>query len=1020
MTARFDRLLEIRQAPADVVQHYRTMAGETLGVLLRRWHWIAGVVLLGVALCCIALALLPRKYSAEALIQFDFVRVGAEAGSLIATVDATALAENEVRLIRARSTARNIVLRLGLHERSPGQSADVANGPLARLRESIVPEMASLDAVERTVSAISRHVTVTNVPRAYLITIAYSGRSPAEAALIANEFGREFFRVKLLQGLQKREAAAQREVQRLGAIYGDRHPLMTAALENLEAVKAQARADRAALAEPDVLPPPGFSFTSAQPNPVPSSPRGLLVLGLGTIGALCLGIALAIWVDRLNGGFYSAREVQAACGVRCLGMVWDLQDAQEQGSAAQCDALQALSLAMELATTGGTPRTFLITAAKADGSDKLLAAALAEWVGSTGQRVLSIDAAAPDLTIAPSGGWYLERALADADSARKFLAEHAGQQHAKLARGIAAGDAGPLASSRSFADLLAAASKEYALILITAPPVLARSDALLLGRAVDVCVLAARSRTTPRRAVMAAIQRLREARARIDGVVLARNWPRRSVSERALAWWRYLMGQALAVQAAIVSAWRGRTPSPASALPEGDRRPWMRGGQLLGRATWALADQAVVSLGSVLIHLLLARNLPLAEYGEFALLSGGLLALQIVNASLFSYPLAVRLAGVKAELRPHVVSGTIAMVVASSFLLNLLLIAGVLAFGLSSLILPVSVYFLLWQLQEALRRGLLADFQYRKATGGDAVAYLGGPLLALILSLQGEMSLDGALYAMAAAFGMGALLHALRQNLRHPILLINREVIGEIYRSGRWFLVTSVLILLGIQLPLWTLAALGGAVEAAALQAVLNIGNLLNPMIIGLGNAVPQGSAEARLQHGIAGAWRATRGYILVGLVPTVVLSVFAIAFPQLPLQLFYGSLPAFLALTLSVQLLILAWPARFTSELICTFMVSVDAGRQAVLTHLAGIGLTMVALPFAAPLGVPGFCLALGLGAIARLVVGYLFVRNLVAAQVGQRETEVVPSVFVSLHHAAPPRPNGAGLGIELASERP
>jgi O-antigen/teichoic acid export membrane protein len=435
-----------------------------------------------------------------------------------------------------------------------------------------------------------------------------------------------------------------------------------------------------------------------------------------------------------------------------------------------------------------------------------------------------------------------------------------------------------------------------------------------------------------------------------------------------------------------------------------DCKSWLPG-QLLGRATWALTNQAVVSLGSVLIHLLLARNLTLEEYGTFALLVGGLLALQIVNTSLFSYPLAVRLAGVEAELRPHVVTGTIVMVVASSFLLNLLLVAGVLAFALSSLVLPASVYFLLWQLHEALRRGLLADFQYRKATLGDAVAYLGGPLLALVLALRGEMSLAGALYAMSAAFGTGALLHARMQKLNRPVILLNREVIGDIYRSGRWFLVTSVLILLGVQLPLWTLAAIGGAVEAAALQAVLNIGNLLNPMIIGLGNAIPQGSAEARLKHGIDGAWRATRGYMLVGLLPTVALSAFTVAFPQVPLQVFYGSLSPFLALTLSAQLLILAWPARLASELTCAFMISVDAGRQAAFTHLAGIGLTMAALPLAVPLGVPGCCLALGLGSAARLVVGYLFVRNLVAAQGGLRKTELKPPVPGILHELAPPR---------------
>jgi hypothetical protein len=524
VSARVDRLLAIRQTPTDVVDQYRSVASETLRALIRRWYLVVGVVFLVVILCSVALLLLPRKYTAEALIQFDFVRVGGEAGSLIATVDAAALAENEVRLIRARPTARNVVLRLGLHE-SPARPAGSEKGALASLQNAIVPEMSSLDGVERTVSEISRNVTVTNVARAYLITIAYSGRSPDEAALIANEFAREFFRVKLLQGSQKGEAAAQREVQQLNSIYGDRHPLMVAALEKLEVVKVQARADRAALAEHDVLPPPGFSFTAAQPNPVPSSPRGLLVLGLGTLCAFGLGVSVATWVDRLRGGFHAAHEVQTACGVRCLGVVSDLRDARGPGSAAQSDVLYSLKLAMELAATGGAPRTFLIAAARADGSDKQLAAALAEWLSSTGLRVLSIDATAPDSTIARPGGWHFEEVLADGDRARAFLAEHADQQQTEVSRRIAADYAGPLATSRSVADLLAAASKEYAAVVITAPPILARYHAMLLGRAVDICVLAARSGTTPRHAVMAAIQRLRDAGARIDGVVLTRDCP---------------------------------------------------------------------------------------------------------------------------------------------------------------------------------------------------------------------------------------------------------------------------------------------------------------------------------------------------------------------------------------------------------------------------------------------------------------------------------------------------------------
>src|SRR5262245_12587098 len=204
-------------------------------------------------------------------------------------------------------------------------------------------------------------------------------------------------------------------------------------------------------------------------------------------------------------------------------MVCDLRDVRGAGSAARSDALHALYLAMELAATGGTPRTFLIAAPGADGSDKKLAAALAEWLRSMGQPVLSIDAAAPHNAIAGPSGRHPERVLSDTDRARTIVAEPADQQRTEAGRGIGANVTGPLATSRSVADLLAAASKEYAAVVITAPPILARSDAMLLGRAVDMCVLVARRGKTRRRAVIAAIQRLREAGARIDGVVLTRN-----------------------------------------------------------------------------------------------------------------------------------------------------------------------------------------------------------------------------------------------------------------------------------------------------------------------------------------------------------------------------------------------------------------------------------------------------------------------------------------------------------------
>lgn len=399
------------------------------------------------------------------------------------------------------------------------------------------------------------------------------------------------------------------------------------------------------------------------------------------------------------------------------------------------------------------------------------------------------------------------------------------------------------------------------------------------------------------------------------------------------------------------------------------------------RAAWALIDQGIVSLGNIALQLLLARNLDLAKYGEFALLFGVLLCLQIINASFFSYPLAVRMATVAVEMRPHVVSSTVANVALSSAFLTIVLIAGLVAFERAALIQPASCFFLAWQVQEALRRGLLAEFKYRKAVFGDMVAYLGGPLLLLAMAWLGRLSLDGALYIMATSFAVSAVLQCLQQKLARPSITVDLRSAGQIWEAGKWFIMTSLLILLGVQIPLWILAAGGGPDQVAALQAVVNIANLLNPLIIGIGNIIPQATSEARLSGGLAAAWRVSRGYIGIGLMPTILISMFAIALPDLLLRIFYGAASPFLVLSLSIQLITLLWPARFASEIICVFLVSIDGGRQAVIAHASGILVTIAALPLSTPYGIAGFAFAIAIGAVARLLLGLVFVRSLVSS---------------------------------------
>ena len=82
--------------------------------------------------------------------------------------------------------------------------------------------------------------------------------------------------------------------------------------------------------------------------------------------------------------------------------------------------------------------------------------------------------------------------------------------------------------------LLEQAREQCDLLIIAAPPVMISADALYLGRHADFVLHVVRWNSTPRRAVLAALERLRNFGIPVDGVILSR------VHEKEL--WRLTMG----------------------------------------------------------------------------------------------------------------------------------------------------------------------------------------------------------------------------------------------------------------------------------------------------------------------------------------------------------------------------------------------------------------------------------------------------------------------------------------------
>jgi O-antigen/teichoic acid export membrane protein len=407
---------------------------------------------------------------------------------------------------------------------------------------------------------------------------------------------------------------------------------------------------------------------------------------------------------------------------------------------------------------------------------------------------------------------------------------------------------------------------------------------------------------------------------------------------------------------------------------------------VFARASWTLIDQCVVSGGNFLLNLLLARAMVEEDYGEFALFLGAIFVLRAIDYSFISYPLAVRLYSVNSAERATLLANTLLLALILSAGLLAVMATGVTLLHGYDLLLPACLCYLCWQAQETLRRFLHAEFRYKEAVAGDAVAYL-GPVVLLGLVLQPvAVSLENILYAMSATFAVGAIVHSRKLRFAMPTLETVRELGRGYLSTGWWSLISYQLALLRTQLLPWLLASIVGTGATASLQAGLNIANMMNPIGFGIGNAVPQVAADAYRSGHVFAAIRAVRTYILIGLGPILVICGAGLLVPELLLRISYGPTSPYLTVARALQVLVIAGVLDYVSEMISKTLLGMEFGRLAFLVNVLGTTSALVAaLLLISGGGVLGACLALLIANSVRLVSAVVVLGWLIA-----RETKI------------------------------
>ncbi|HEV2386563.1 MAG TPA: hypothetical protein VGS20_04835 [Candidatus Acidoferrales bacterium] len=373
---------------------------------------------------------------------------------------------------------------------------------------------------------------------------------------------------------------------------------------------------------------------------------------------------------------------------------------------------------------------------------------------------------------------------------------------------------------------------------------------------------------------------------------------------------------------------------------------------------WSFVDQGAVSLGNFLTQVVLARNLPRNDYGIFVLLFSAMLFLNNCHMSIVTYPLSVQGAASGPDrLRKITVSSLV--LTALGALPQAPIVFGVaLALKHAGLTAGIVLALLCWQLQETLRRALMAHFRHRAAAPGDALSYAGQAALLWILARYGALSLPVAFEVIAATSLLAAILQAAQLRLGVASPPETLALLRSYWRLGKWNLLTYATDAATAALFPWTLGLMQGPQEAASFQAASNLLRVSHPVVYGVGNLIVPAASRAAREGGLR---RAGRSAIRSGAEGAMLLFPYfalLLLWPRGALSLAYGHGSAYAGLAAPLRWFVLVYLSAYIFTVLGSFLNGI--GRPATLfaAEAVGTGAALLAgIPLAMRYGVVGAC---------------------------------------------------------------
>ena len=278
---------------------------------------------------------------------------------------------------------------------------------------------------------------------------------------------------------------------------------------------------------------------SADTPPLPSRPRRNFNRAVGMAIGLALGIALALLLEAMDTNLKTMSEIEQALQLPLLAAIPAVdsehllpakfkEHAITPGAAAWskiAEAMRGMRTSILLSSPGAPPKVIMIVSTRPSEGKSSVACLTAITFALNGSKVLLIDAdlrrPAIHLRFRLGKGLGLSSVLSGKSTLRESIKEWPELPNVHI---LASGPVPPLPSellsSNQMEELLAQARSEYDFVILDTPPVLAVTDASVLGRLVDAAILIIRYNAAQKQVVRRCIDLLERSGTHLLGVAV--------------------------------------------------------------------------------------------------------------------------------------------------------------------------------------------------------------------------------------------------------------------------------------------------------------------------------------------------------------------------------------------------------------------------------------------------------------------------------------------------------------------